>query len=394
MAWRDRMYPASWRGVPFFVRDHDLSGGHRLAKHLLAGVDGQVSEDIARSPEGFSVSAFVYGKEYDRARDALLSELRKGGFGELIHPWLGTLRVKCEAWSLSETGQDGGTATFSLNFIESGDYKYPTSASDSKSKAEAGADTTVASSKKSFEGGFSVTGFPAYVAESAAAQVEKVSDSLSGITTFVGGASADVASLSVQISKLKSDAMELVNTPNSLANSIGSSIDLLNKSLTVKRASFSLFDFGSDLDDFSGTTPATVLQQKNQRSMNILVRSCAISAAIREAVSLEFETQDDAIDYRQAVLDSIDNLLEQDIDDETYNNMVDLRLDFIKSLNDLSTNLPKIKEYPVRLTVPSLVLSQLLYGTPNMADDIVARNKIAHPGFIFGETVVKVLVDV
>lgn len=44
-------------------------------------------------------------------------------------------------------------------------------------------------------------------------------------------------------------------------------------------------------------------------------------------------------------------------------------------------------------TMPALLIAHRVYGDARRADDIVSRNRIAHPGFVSGGQVLEVLKD-
>ena len=45
------------------------------------------------------------------------------------------------------------------------------------------------------------------------------------------------------------------------------------------------------------------------------------------------------------------------------------------------------------MTLPALVITHTLYGNVDKEQDVIARNRIQHPGFTPGGEVLEVLVD-
>ena len=125
MAWRDSLKRASFRGVHFEVEQHSMSGGRRVASFEYPQRDTPYVEDLGAKQRSFSVDAFVIGSDYMTLRDNLIKALETKGSGVLIHPYLGTMTVVAEGYSMDESPSDGGVARFSIDFIQSEAVKYP-----------------------------------------------------------------------------------------------------------------------------------------------------------------------------------------------------------------------------------------------------------------------------
>jgi prophage DNA circulation protein len=69
MIWRDKLLPASYRGVFFGVFNHDSSiGVWRVQVHRYPGRDWHLAEDLGLKPLEFSFEAFVLGDNYRQPR--------------------------------------------------------------------------------------------------------------------------------------------------------------------------------------------------------------------------------------------------------------------------------------------------------------------------------------
>ena len=117
MSWRDRLAPASFRGVPFYVESSDYTTGRRTVEHEYPFKDdAPFTEDMGRSSRSISVDGYVLGEDYFTERDALLDALETSGPGELIHPYLGTINVAVGTVRVRESSKDGGIAFFNIDF--------------------------------------------------------------------------------------------------------------------------------------------------------------------------------------------------------------------------------------------------------------------------------------
>ena len=120
MGWRERLQPASFRGVPFEVDAAEATGGRRLARHEYPLRNEPYTEDLGRKARSWTITAFLIGEEYDVGRNRLLRACEADGPGTLVHPYLGELRVLVESVLEKETKQEGRVARLSLTFVEAG----------------------------------------------------------------------------------------------------------------------------------------------------------------------------------------------------------------------------------------------------------------------------------
>ena len=124
MAWRDRLLPASFRGVRFEVQAHENAGGRRLQTHEYPGREEPHTEDLGRRVREFSVEAYIVGDDYMERRDALLDACEKPGPGTLIHPYRGERQVACARYRLSERLSEGRMCRIALELVEAGRNRY------------------------------------------------------------------------------------------------------------------------------------------------------------------------------------------------------------------------------------------------------------------------------
>lgn len=91
MSWKDTLLDASFKGVGFDVIDDALRGTHALAEHEYPFVQGADIEDTGVSAMDMSLTAVLWGDDYESRLQSLLGVLRETGPGELIHPIYGSV---------------------------------------------------------------------------------------------------------------------------------------------------------------------------------------------------------------------------------------------------------------------------------------------------------------
>ena len=125
-SWRDSLQAASFRGVPFEVMADSVPVGRRVQVHEFVQRDIPYAEDLGRATRPFAVKAFVCGDDCLAMRDALLAVLDEPGPGELILPAWGAVQAACTKADVSHAREEGRVVRFDLEFVECGAGDQPT----------------------------------------------------------------------------------------------------------------------------------------------------------------------------------------------------------------------------------------------------------------------------
>ena len=399
MGWREQMQPASFRGVPFKVKSTDGQVGRRTVSHEYPGKDVPYVEDMGRRAREYSIEAFVIGDDYMRARDALIAALEQSGPGELVHPYHGRLKVAVPNGRWSQSPDEGGMARFSITFQETGDIVQPTVRADTQGGVEVAADAAAAASELDFGGAFTVDKLPEFVGAGALGNIAAVLDKVSAVASSMLTDTAVMPDFIRQLSTMSGQASSLIRTPYSLANNLFSQISRLRaialKPADAWRSLYALNDFGSAgsataFPSIPASTPARIRQANNQTAITTLVQRAALIEAARASSAIEFTSYDEALATRDILVERLDNTAST-APDPVYFTMTDLRVAVIKDITARGADLSRIVRYTPRGTLPALVLAHQLYGDAARADEIVARNRIPHPGFVRGGQALEVL---
>ncbi|WP_242204846.1 MULTISPECIES: DNA circularization N-terminal domain-containing protein [unclassified Pseudomonas] len=150
MNWRDRLLPASFRGVGFWIDQAKTPVGRKGQLHEYPQRDLPYFEDLGQQARIHDVTAFIIGADCLEQRDKLLKALEAGS-GELVHPWLGRLQVKVGECDMTHTRQDGGLVTFTLKFYPDQPLPFPTATVSTQKVLLAKADTLLGSAVARFE---------------------------------------------------------------------------------------------------------------------------------------------------------------------------------------------------------------------------------------------------
>lgn len=143
-----------------------------------------------------------------------------------------------------------------------------------------------------------------------------------------------------------------------------------------------------------GVTPSRVQLAINQVELCDLVRRLALVQVAEAVVSSVYPTVEAAQAARDDVAARLDVEMQLTTDARIYQAMAALRVQVVKTINATIATLPQIKTVQLARTRPALVIAHRYYDDPSLADDIVARNDVWHPGFVPGGVPLKILTNV
>ena len=132
LSWKDKLFTASFRGVPFLVENTDRRVGRRFVLHQFPFKEDAYSEDLGAEADEFVIYGYIAQMtqsyldptkpnewDYFEQRDALIDVLRESGPGELVHPFYGKKNVIVKGQALiKESFNEGGMARFEMTFTE------------------------------------------------------------------------------------------------------------------------------------------------------------------------------------------------------------------------------------------------------------------------------------
>lgn len=398
MAWKENLRPATFRGVPFKVEAHDAQGGRRTVKHEFPLRDTPYIEDMGRRAKEFSVDAYVVGDDYMEQRDELMRACDEAGSAELVHPYLGTLKVVCTGWTLRESKAEGRLARFALSFVESGEKEFPSDAADPEAQADEAADLAEAASADEFEDGFSIDGLPDFAVDDAQRLIESATTEIRAIATSISTVGSSVSGFVNSVQSFVGSVTSLIRAPFLLATRmiglVGSLGGLFDSPRSALRGLFGLFNFGADEKPFAVTTSTRQRQQSNRTAIIGLVRQAAVVEAARIAPSATYETAEDAQAVRDTIAAALDELMENpSTPDAVFASLQRVRTAVVRGVPPDAESLRNLVTLTPTATVPSLVLAYDTYEDAAREAEIVTRNNIKYPGFIPGAEPLRVIAD-
>ena len=395
-----KLIGASFRGVPFFVESSDRSGGRRLVVHEYPLRDRPVVEDLGRRARVYPLTGYVVGDDYLEQRDKLIAALEEFGPGQLVHPYYrDTIRASCESFTTSESRDQGGQATFAIEFREVPEAKAPVVVNDldslTKDAATAALLTVVADLGTTYD----VSGQSSTATASLAADVRIIASGLRDqLGPVVSAASElhddaqvaiqELAALDVRTQLLIDAADQLILSPVDLFDQTGAVLAAILRTAevaprSVMLALFAVVDIAAPLLAL-GDTPTRERERQNQVALGGALRTRLVLAGAELIVDVEYASLEDAEADRGQLLDRLDDQIAV-ATDAVYTELLDVRAAVVQAVPG-NEELARVQTSHERQSIPSLVLSHRLYGTVDGESDILGRNPTtAHPGFMNGD---------
>lgn len=395
MSWREQLQRASFRGVPFFVDSTSSQIGRRTVLHEYPQRDEPYPEDLGRKAREFTIEAIIIGDDYFKARDALEAALEKPGPGTLVHPYRGRMEVSLsQPVRISESPREGGMARFSLTFVEAGSNVQPNARADTRTlvdqSAAKAADTVAADFAKTF----SVDNLPEFVESSALDVARNVTAALDAVRTGMIPDLTIIAEYSAAAHGVSNALGSLVRSPADLAANLMSLVQglrgLARSPLDGFNTLANLFGYGDDLQPVPTTTVVRRAQAANQTALVGLTRKAAAIEAARAAALADYESYDQAITVRDAIADQLDAEAET-ATEAVYTALIDLRAATVRDITARGADLARLGSVSLTSTMPAVVAAYQIYGDATQDAELIARNRIAHPGFVPGGAPLEVL---
>lgn len=380
-----QLRPASFRGVAFSVDAGGVEAGRRVQVHEYPQRDKPYVEDLGRATRAFSVRALIVGDDYIQRANQLLEVLEQPGAGLLVHPWLGQMQATLSRPARIEFDRQRlGVATLDLEFVESGDLAFPNVQASTQAATRVAADGVVRASVAQASRRFNVVGVSDFVQAAAESQLQGLADSLTASLPDLP-ALGDVR----KFAQAAGEWVAFVRNPSALAESVA--------------ASLSLADYIASASDLRGvlggllvlarsqplasppapsvSTLSRLQAWRNQVAINGLARQVVLAQAIGASSLVPAQVHDDVISVRDQIVAAIDAETLA-ASDESYQALVAARLAVWRDLTERARGAGRLRTVRPAAPVPALVLAHRLYASADRADEIVARNRVRHPGFV------------
>lgn len=392
--WQLRRRQASWRGIPLMLRGSVRSGGKRIDLHEFFGREKPWAEELGRKPRRFTARGWVIGPDHDLAAVRLEEAFEAPGAGELVLPHRAPVALSVEDWRIEEPDTEVRLQTFEVDFVEAG-VAALAARRDTAAQVRTIAETALDAVKERFGAVWDLAAFTQaqvdaviQVADAAAGEVRSVFQTLEtggGLLSTASEVSQSIDELGLRLSGVIVDGAVAAAVFQQGVNDL---VGLATKPADLFRELGGVASFGADLA--AGTdsaAPSRVATANAATRLVDLVRQTGGLARARAASRIRFESSTGAAEVRDALAEELQGLAiaasaagSLDVSREIGR----VRIAVVRDLDARAAKLPARVVFRTPRTIPALVISHQLYGTPDRAAEVTGRNRSAtrHPGQI------------
>lgn len=385
MGWRERLKPASFRGVSFYAPGRGGEGGRRLVMNEYPDRDDPWVEDLGRRGRIYRFDGYVIGKDFDKARDALIEACEKKGEATLVHPTYGSLTVQCERYSWSEADEEGGMCRFSFSFFESGANNYPSAEVDTVANVSSVVGSAYSDFETAFSDVFEVVNVPAFILQTAADQLSDLVALISGLRQGPIDALLTLNTARSTIARILGDVFDdpatfVLGSLPEIVRKVVSGFSAASSDSSVAMAGLrQICDYGNSLAPDDSSTAARAIEAQNTVALGALIARTALAEQALVAASMSFDAYDDAAALRTRLTGDIGAAatVAGDSGDGTgFQALKKLSRSVSLDLTARGASLARIVTYRRNVSLPAVVLAHQLYGDASRGVDLVARNKV------------------
>lgn len=402
MAWKDKLRTASFKGIKFYVADHESSAGRRLSVNEYPFRDVPYTEDLGRKAGRWVITAYLVGEDYQAAADRLMEAVDAGGAGALVHPYLGTKQVIAEEARRRETSREGRYCEINFTFVEAGARQFPNGEQIASKLTATSADSLIGISRGIFENGINLEGVSEFVRD---AFGDSLGDAAGIFETIQLNGGINIQSTVSKINQAAEWVASLVELGDPSAGLLGNITGISDRLISLFKG---VLDLGgskksqaANLAKFanytvplvSATTSQNLIINNNAAITERYVRTLAMANEAKALVQVPFTSFDEAIQTRQYLLGRIDGVMADSQDDSEYDALQALRKQVGNAIPSTAESLPRLGTLVLPQSEPSLTVTYDLYGDITREADLIARNHVRHPGFLPGGQTLEILKD-
>lgn len=419
---------ASFGGAVFFVSRTQDDFGRRGAHHEFPYKDRGLWDDLGAKDGSRRIEAYVTDLlpgGFAQARDKLVEALQKGA-GELVHPWLGRHKVVCTDYSLSHDAKELGVCRFSLTLIDA-DSTVGQVSDNPVAGLMTGRADSLSLLPGLFSDNFSVRGVLSFVTEASFSRLDdllkyvsaglsiyrETQAALRPFTDFALNWFGDKAGADFSLTGYAADKVDFLETKRetlSAEDLARQSIGLISLLIPVAGDAAGAYESLAGLWNLSAegslyTPPpraasATSVTKINQnlKALDLLFLSAAAveSAALVPWINFEHQGQAEAVEADiLARFDALGERLDEfDGSDALYQKLRIVKAQALEILGLTAPSLARLGRRVLPDVWPSVRLCYDLYESLDREADLVARNRITHPGFLPAGVQLEYLLDV
>lgn len=419
--WRDKLLPASFRGISFLIPQTSVPVGMKGQLHEFPQRDTPFFEQLGKQSQVHKMTAWVIGDDCFERRDKLIEALNTPGGGELVHPWLGKMQVKAGECDMSHDFVGGGMVSFELTFYPDVPLKTPAAKVNTQAQVVNSSESLLTSSLNRYKTAMGTV-------NQARLGLLQMRNSLTNVFSVIQQQFAPFVSVFTDVTGF---AQSLINSPGSLSSlfssyfSSFSGFDFFSSSSSGRSSSGTSSGAGNDGGGYRGAVAeasqqteavssintvssvggtdaiaasqatANLVQDSTLVQIGLIVSEMPVAPqpesieampsveqqALQPIVRPDVPVADDVIELRDNLNEAIHEASLK-ADPEHYLALNNFRQTVVKHLTAVAQSGVKLVDITPPETLSALVLAYRRFGDATRSPEVVQRNRIKHPGFV------------
>lgn len=437
MAWKDRLKPASYGGVPFFVDTVTWTGGRAVKVHTFSeGSSGPSPLDRLKAKQGKDIetqasSEFPYvedlGREvleytvdcyflesskmpdYIQARDDFLAVCHEGGSHILQLPTLDSFNALAGKIRTTFKNKEGGIERITITFYKDVKNSQPSSTIDTEREVVKKAAAVEQAIYDVITVNFSATenldpevpadyGVADFVVEDTQSTLETFANKMKEYASYANTIQANVNAYIQEVNGFINDLTSIITYPTQVAQNIMGMMSQMSSIFTrpidAFNAQLDLFrTFPDQIADIVGDTLDKIQLKKNNDAIKAAVQNGTLMHMALSVKDIDFTNSSQALEVRDSLAETVAE--QQEINGssyethEIYTTLQKLTTASSRDLTERVANLPFIDTIETVHSMPLLVIAYGRYGNAERAEELAERNEVANP--LFPPNVLEVL---
>jgi prophage DNA circulation protein len=382
--------PATFRGISFLYISGDVNAGRKTVIHEYPNKDTRFVEDMGLNQRTFSIRGIITGDQplYTVKNALLKNALDEPGIGILTHPTLGIIKCVCVGYTFTEDDTAIGITSYTMNFVESNEDKFPFPISDNTAIIANLLIQFYELAATDLNQQYSVI-FPKNESFSAN-KLNTLADSLDKISKNTQALNTPNTDFRETLKNFRNNVHKI----SALDGEIGTNTsDLIQKfdSLSLDGstrfiASSKFFRFGEDESLTQGTTAEVEERNRNQKLINGTINALSFINLCDSAKDIEYSNEDELNNAANIIDDAYDYLFNTDtleLTNEIIDSIDKMRNEVRIFFEQERLIVNKILEVETN-TIPATVLAFQYYGDTSTYDEILSLNQIFNPAKVSG----------
>jgi prophage DNA circulation protein len=307
MALIDKLFPASFDGIPFLTRSADTTSGRKTVTHEYPNADRRFVEDLGKTQKVFTIEGIITGTndDYFQKRDALIQALESPGIKILVHHFFGTQQVVAKPYRLNEKTDSLNEASFSMTFEKADLNIFPAEGASNNSKISSIASSALGSFGNDVASLFGVTSTFVNNFSDSQNQLTDIANIFSDTIATVTNDVNEISTFRSTVDKFVDNINSNIKNPAQLSTDMINLFDIANQTADSATDRFNLFrrffNFGDGDVEIIPSTVEKIERKRNRDLLRNFMQGGSLAKSYDNASQVEYKNSQILLDVREVL---------------------------------------------------------------------------------------------